>query len=133
MNKIPFLILLGGVALASCNTTPAIGDWQDNIKLSTKVVSFNSGKDSVTIKTGGDFWWLTCISLDGTPHTDFGKTNVQTYPYSVKQDYFYFTRVDKNTIAIKADANGTTVSRSIVVNLEAGDYFDAIKITQKSK
>jgi len=67
------------------------------------------------------------------PHTDFGKTNVQTYPYSVKQDYFYFTRVDKNTIAIKADANGTTVSRSIVVNLEAGDYIDAIKITQKSK
>ena len=73
MNKIPFLILLGGVALASCNTTPAIGDWQDNIKLSTKVVSFNSGKDSVTIKTGGDFWWLTCISLDGTPTHRFWK------------------------------------------------------------
>lgn len=132
MNKKSLLIPFVVVALVSCESR-SIGSWDDNIKLSTKVVNLNSGKDSVTIKTGGDIWWLTSITLDAKVHNDFGNVNVLSSQYSVKVDYFKFSRADKNTIVVKADANTTAVSRSIVVNLEAGDYFDSIKITQNPK
>ena len=56
-----------------------------------------------------------------------------SYPYSIQMDDIIFERVDKKTIFIKAGENPLERDRIISVSLEAGDYFDGITITQKSK
>lgn len=39
-------------------------------------------------------------------------------------------RRDKNTLFVKVNENPLQVQRVIIVELEAGDYFDSVTITQ---
>jgi hypothetical protein len=110
-----------------------VGNWDDNIKLSTKAIEFSASGDSVTIKTEGSWWWITDITVDSIYFYGFKGVDLQSDNYSIKQDCFDVERRDKNTLFIKVDANPLNVKRIITVGLEAGDYFDKITITQKSK
>jgi hypothetical protein len=107
--------------------------WEDNIHLSTKAVEFSASGDSVIIKTGGIWWWVSDISVDGKWYYAFNDVNIQTDSYTIKQDCFEVERRDKNSLFIKIDANTSNVKRIITVGFEAGDYFDRVTITQKSK
>jgi len=109
------------------------GDWDDNIKLSTKSVEFSALSDSVTITTGGSWWWVSDVSVNNEWFFDFRDVDLESDHYVIKQDCFVVERRDKNTLFIKVDENPLSVARVITVCLEAGDYFDRVTITQKPR
>lgn len=109
------------------------GNWDDNIKLSTKAVEFSALSDSVVIKTGGSWWWITDVAVDSNYFYGFTDVDLTADSYSIKQDCFIVERRDKNTLFIKVEANPLEVKRMITVGLQAGDYFDRVSITQKGK
>ena len=122
-----FIIMI----LVSC--IKPLGIWDDNIHLATKTAEFSALGDSVTIKTGGNWWWISDISVDGKWYYGFTGIDLQADSYSVKQDCFEVKRLDKNTLFIRVDANPINLKRIITVGVEAGDYFDRVTITQMPK
>ncbi|MFA5330180.1 MAG: hypothetical protein WC384_20465 [Prolixibacteraceae bacterium] len=127
------MFILAGSLHSCTDRNRKDGDWDDNIKLSTKAVEFSSSRDSVTIKTGGNWWWVSDISVDGTWYYGFSGIDLESDNYSIKEDCFEVERVDKNTLSIKVEANPNASKRIITVGLQAGDYFDRLTITQKPK
>ena len=134
IKKINLIILLT-IGFFSCSKIcdRKDGDWDDNIHLSTKTAEFNASGDSIVIKTGGDWWWISDISVDSTWYYSFTDVDLQSDNYKIKQSCFDVQRRDKNTLFIKVDANPKNVKRIITVGLEAGDYFDRVIVTQKYK
>lgn len=117
----------------SNNENPKDGLWEDNIKLSQKIANFTAAPDSVTIKTEGDWWWVCYVSLNGLEIDCLKDVNLESEHYVIEQDGFYIERVDKNTLLIKLDENTTSEERVLIVGLEAGDYFDGVRVTQAAK
>jgi len=128
----PLNLIITVFILYSCSNKKD-GDWNDSIKLSAKSVEFNSSSDSVIIKTGGSCWWITDISVNNMYYYVFTDVNLQADSYSIKHDCYVIERWNKNTLFIKVNENPLNVKRIITVGLEAGDYFDRVSITQKSK
>ena len=135
MKRDLILVIIFAIALSSCTkiVERKLGDWDDNIHLSTKTVELSSSRDSVTIKTGGSWWWITDVSVDNTWYYGFTGVDMQADSYSIKKDCFVVERRDKNTLFVKVEANPNSIKRVITVGLEAGDYFDRVTITQKPK
>ncbi len=134
MKRILSFILLIFIVLTinSC-LHKKIGEWDDNIKLSTKAVEFDALSDSVTVKTGGSAWRISDVSVNSVYFYDFKSINFESDSYIIKQDCFVVERRDKNTLFIKVAENPLNVQRIITVGLEAGDYFDRVTITQKPR
>ncbi|PLW95330.1 MAG: hypothetical protein C0591_11220 [Marinilabiliales bacterium] len=132
MNKVIFLFL-SIILISSCSKkdTP-IGLWDDNIKLSTKNVEFGVNADSVVITTEGDWWWVAEITLNDSSYSYYNNENInlESDSYTIIEDHFVVERRDKNTLFIKLDENMTGEERVMIITLEAGDYFDHVKINQ---
>ena len=126
------LLFVSFITIYSCSEKKE-GDWDDNIKLSTKAVEFSALSDSVTIKTGGSGWWISDISVNSNYIYNFNGINIESDSYIIKQDCFWVERQDKNTLFIKVAENTLNVQRIITVGLQAGDYFDRVTITQKPR
>jgi hypothetical protein len=114
-------------------TLLACGGWPDNIKLSVRSAEFGPDGDSLTVTTKGSGWWLTDIKADNIHYDNFDGIDVHTDSYSIKQDYINFERRDRKTIFIRLDPNATINVRTVIFELEDGDYFDRITITQKGR
>jgi hypothetical protein len=128
------LLLICVIALYSCSERRAMdGDWDDCIKLSVKTVEFSPLADSVTVTTGGSWWWITDVAVNGNDFYGFTDVDLTADSYVIKQDCFIVERRDKNTLVIKVEANPLNEQRVISVGLEAGDYFDRVIITQRAK
>ena len=121
------LILSITLILSSC------GRWSDNIKLSTKSAEFSANGDSIIVTTKGGGWWLSGITVDTNHFYNFDGIDVLADSYTVKQDCFVFERLDKYTLFIKLEPNTHNTKRIVIVELEAGDYFDRVTITQNPK
>ena len=134
MNKL-ILFLLGIILISSCNKEEPIGKWEDNIKLSTKNVAFEVKSDSVIITTEGDWWWIDGISLNDSTYSYYNNENVnlESDSYIITETNFVVERRDKHTLFIKLDENLTGKERVMIIGLEAGDYFDNVKIKQSAK
>lgn len=126
---VSFLLML----IVSCTKQANDGDWDDNIKLSVKSAEFSASGDSITIKTGGNWWWVTDISINGTDFYHFPDVNLESEVYLILCDDICVERRDKNTLFIRAAQNPQNVKRLITIGLQAGDYFDRVSITQKEK
>ena len=126
------LMIVSFITIYSCSEKE-LGDWDDNIKLSTKAVEFSSLSDSVTIKTGGSGWWVSDVSVNSDWFYGFKDINLEADSYTIQQDCFVVERRDKNTLFIKVDENPLKIQRIITVGLQAGDYFDRVTITQKPR
>jgi len=124
MKKI-FLLTIFLTILISC------GGWRDNIKLSIKDVEFKANGDSVLITTQGDWWWVTDVSVNDTNYYDFDGIDITSDQYVIAKDCFVVERRDKHSLFISLNANHLNSVRIVKVGLEAGDYFDRVKITQK--
>ena len=124
---ITFCLLI--IAFYSC----AKGPGENTIHLSTRTAEFNASGDSIIVKTGGNWWWVSDISVDTTWYYGFTGVDLQADSYKIKQDCFDVEHRDKNTLFIKVTANPNYSKRIVTVGLEAGDYFDKVTITQKSK
>jgi hypothetical protein len=127
MKKKPIFV---SVVLSMIFLLLSCGRWSDNIKLSTKTAVFKSNGDSIVITTKGDWWWLTEVTIDTKKFYNFEGIDVFADSYIVKIDCFTFERRDKNTLFIKLDPNTNSLKRIVIFNLEAGDYFDRVTITQ---
>ncbi|MPM95194.1 hypothetical protein SDC9_142347 [bioreactor metagenome] len=125
-----FAIILS-LSIFSCSKP--LGGWDDNIFLSTRYVELSELEDSVTIKTGGNFWWINGLSINGTEYYNLKFTNMQKDRYSIKKDFLYVEHRDPTTLFIKVDPNPNTQKRIIRIDLEAGNYFDNVTINQKAK
>lgn len=125
-------MIVSFITIYSCSEKE-LGDWDDNIKLSTKAVEFSSLSDSVTIKTGGSKWWVSDVSVNSDWFYGFKDINLEADSYTIQQDCFVVERRDKNTLFIKVDENPLKVQRVITVGLQAGNYFDRVTITQKPR
>jgi hypothetical protein len=125
------LVIIIFATIPSC--LPEIGKWDDNIKLSVREAEFNASGDSILISTKGSWWWITDISVDSVNYYGFTGDNPDADFYSIKQDNLTVERRNKTTIFIKAGENPNNRMRILTVGLQAGDYFDRIKITQKSQ
>ena len=110
-----------------------IGKWDDNIKLSAKNAIFKASGDSITIKTGGSWWWINNIMLNNNPVWYIRPETADSNYYTVNLDSVIIKRQDAKTLFIKANKNNLKTQRVISVNLEAGDYFDYVTITQKGQ
>ena len=89
--------------------------------------------DSLSIKTGGNWWWITDVSIDN--HTVWQSISRQsdTAYYLVDLDSVKVERRDQNTLFVRANKNNLKASRQIRINLQAGDYFDYVTITQSGQ
>jgi hypothetical protein len=128
------LAIIFAITLFSCSKVNyrKDGDWDDNIHLSAKTIELKATSDSVTIKTEGSWWWVCGILVDNKSYFGFEGVDLQADNYKIKQDCFIVERRDKNTLFIKVEANPNNVKRIISVELEAGDYFDRVTVTQKA-
>jgi len=126
------LLIVFIITLLSCSDKKE-GDWDDNIKLSARAVELTALSDSVTITTGGSWWWITDVSVNSDYIYGFKDINQEADSYTIKQDCFVVERRNKHTLFIKVEENPFNIQRIITVGLEAGDYFDRVTITQKPR
>lgn len=127
------ILLLGTIILLlSCTDEKQEGDWDDNIKLSTDQANFSVGTDSVTITTGGDWWWISEITFDDSVYSYYDRADIdlESDAYSISEAEFSVERRDPTTLFVKIHANPTGSERTMKIILEAGDYFDQVRITQ---
>ena len=132
MKKTLFLVI-GMVILVSCkNKDNPIGKWNDIIKLSTKSVELTAQADSVTITTQGDWWWVDGISFQDSTYSYYNRKdiNLESDAYTITEDDFTVERRDKNTLFVRLNENHTGAERTMLIGLEAGDYFDHVSIKQ---
>ena len=133
MKRILLLNLFIILAITFYSCSDYKGKWDDNIHLSVKAVEFNAFGDSAIIKTEGISWWISDVSVDTAYYYGFSGIDLLADNYLIKKDCFVIERQDKNTLFVKVEANPNNVKRIITVGFEAGDYFDRVTITQKSK
>ena len=131
-NQILAVLIVTTLIVLSCTEISKDGDWDDNIRLSAKTATFKAAGDSIIISTGGDWWWITDVSVNGSNYYDFSTVNAESESYTITQDDWIIQRRNKKTLVIKVGENPLNINRIITVGLEAGDYFDRVVITQKS-
>jgi hypothetical protein len=121
------LILSITLILSSC------GRWSDNIHLSTKSAEFSADGDSLIVTTKGSTWMISGITVDSEHFYNFDGIDILASSYTIKQDCFTIERRDRNTFSIKLEANPLNVKRIVIIEIEDGDYFDRVTITQNPK
>jgi hypothetical protein len=124
-------LILIALIISSCTEDKKIGIWDDLIKLSIKPAEFSPLGDSKTIETGGDWWWVSDISVDDKWYYGFTGIDLESDYYRIEEDCYVVERRDKNTLFIQVDANPKNSNRIITVGLHAGDYGDRVTIAQK--
>ena len=122
-------ILFIGISILSCKKNTD-GKWEDNIKLSTKDIRFDSAQHSYTITTQSTNWWLGGISLNGN-NVDISNINKLSKNFIVTHSEFQVERQeDGKKIIVSMNQNNTSSDRTLIISLQNGDYFDGIKVTQ---
>lgn len=124
-----FVILLVGFCTISCKKNRIDGDWDDNIKLSQKIVNFDSEANSIIITTKSTNWWLSDISINGK-NMDIINVEVGAKNFVVNNLDFQIERKEGNKITISLPRNDSNSERILLIGLQNGNYFDGIKIVQ---
>ncbi|WP_424003584.1 hypothetical protein [Maribacter sp. IgM3_T14_3] len=127
MKKIIALTLFLLVVL-SCSDSKD-GDWDDNIKLSQKEVQFSSTNNNVEISTEGTGWWIDEVTMNGEPF-DLDGIDTTKENFIIEQAEFSIERKNSTEIYISMQQNQSTTERVLLIGLQAGNYFDGIKVTQ---
>lgn len=120
--------------LGSCSDkNELVGYSDDNIKLSTKLVSFDKNENTATITTKGDGWWINGVSVNGINYPRAKDTDATSNSYTIEGVSFVVEKKNKTTLAVAADENNTGAERKMIVELQSGNYFDRVVIVQKGE
>ncbi|MGA9590851.1 MAG: hypothetical protein WBV11_13560 [Salegentibacter sp.] len=124
--------LLMVITMFSCSSKSGgeIGKWDDNIKLSQKEAQFSADNDSIVITTEGGWWWIANIALNGNSDYDLHDIDTSQENFVIDEPEFRIERKNSTEIHIVMEKNQTGSERNLIIGLEAGDYFDGIKIVQ---
>lgn len=121
------------LSLASCNSNEPDGKWDDNIKLSEKEVTISAESKALIITTKGTWWWINGIALDDDWGYDISEIDTTKDDFFIEENEFTIERKNGAEIHISLTANQTNVDRILTLGLQAGNYFDGIKIIQTGK
>ena len=124
------LLIIIILSFSSCESERPIGLWDDNIKLSEKEAQFSSDKNSIVINTEGEWWWIHEISLNGNSSFDLNGIDTAANNFIIEETEFKIERKNTTEIHIEMTKNETNSERILFIGLEAGNYFDGIKIIQ---
>ncbi|MCW3807264.1 hypothetical protein [Plebeiibacterium marinum] len=125
------IIILFMVIMFSCSDKEElIGKWDDNIKLSTKAVGFDAGKDSVVITTKGEGWWINSVNEGDSCYMGAIDQHLIDGTYTITKDFFTIERRTSKSLFVKFDQNNSGYQRGISITLQSGNYFDYVDITQ---
>lgn len=113
----------------SCTKATPDGLWDDSIKLSQKEVTFSSGSNIVQINTQGEWWWITEVVFNETI-INIDATDTSQSSFIIETANFKINRQNATSLLIEMNENTTGSNNILNIGLEAGDYFDSIKITQ---
>ena len=129
LGVISILILV----LTSCNSNEPDGKWDDNVKLSEKEVTISAEPNALTITTKGTWWWINAISLNDDWNYDISEIDTSKNDFFIDDIDFIIERKNSTEIHISLTENKTKVDRILTIALQAGNYFDGIKIIQTGK
>ena len=118
------------LSLLSCESNNPDGKWEDNIKLSTKKVSFSAQSDSVIITTEGTSWWINGIGLNDDWSYDISGIDTIRDNFLIEEPEFTIERKNAKEIHISMTENQSVIERTLTIGLQAGNYSDGIKIIQ---
>ncbi len=130
LNIIGIFIIFNAMSCSTSISKP-LGEWDDIIKLSQKEATLSAENSSILITTQGEWWWISDIEFDGT-QIDFSDIDTTQNNFIIEKPEFKIERINKTEIHIEISKNTTDSVRVLYISLEAGDYFDSIKITQLS-
>jgi hypothetical protein len=133
------LVLIAAlIIICSCSDEKGVdeqmvdGDWDDNIKLSTKDVDLASHTDSVIITTEGDYWLIGYVCFEDSIYDYYHQEsiNLEAESYVITENDFLIERQDKNTLFVKINENTSGNKRVLNITISSGDYFDNVFINQ---
>lgn len=126
------LLLISLFTMFSCSKDTPIGIWDDNIKLSQKEVEFDANENSIAITTEGEWWWIVSIKFD-EEYVNLEGLDTSSDDFIIEESEFTIERKNATEIYISMSENLGDTSRVLGIGLEAGDYFDHIKVTQSAR
>lgn len=130
-KKIVFgIITILFLSFLSCESDTIEGKWDDNIKLSQKEINFTAESNSIVITTEGTWWWINGIGLDDDWSFDTTSIDTSEDNFLIEENEFTIERRNADEIHINMTQNQLDVKRILIINLQAGNYFDGIKIIQ---
>lgn len=118
--------------LLSCDSEEIDGRWDDNIKLSEKNVSFTAELNSTVITTEGAWWWISGIRINDDWSYDLSDTDTSKENFVIEETEFRIERKNATEIHISMQKNQSNSERVLTIGLQAGNYFDGIKVTQSA-
>ena len=125
------IVLVLFLTLIGCESSTELdGKWDDNIKLSEKEVSVSSDATSVLITTDGTWWWLDGISWNGDWNYDLSESDVTEDNFLIEETEFTIERKNAKEIHITLTENTSESERVLIIGLQAGNYFDSLKVVQ---
>ena len=127
--KLNLVVILVLSLLMSCTKSEPEGLWKDNIKLSQKEIEISGQNNSLLITTQGRWWWIGEIKLNEN-HIDYSEINTTQNSFIIETPEIKIERKNTTEIHINMSKNTTGSNRVLYISLQAGDYFDHIKITQ---
>ena len=131
MKKLLLLLSLFTILSCSKDKDSPIGIWDDNIKLSQKEVEFDANENTVMITTEGEWWWIVDIKFDGE-YLNLDSLDTNSDDFIIEETEFTIERKNATEIYISMSENPGDSARVLGIGLEAGDYFDHIKVTQSA-
>ena len=109
------------------------GGLEDNIQLSQKNISLNKSMNSFSVTTKGKNWWIADVMMDSS-HLYLKQIAIDSTLNYCNAQYadsnIQIVRSHCDTLQVKVNENKTNVLRRFYIQLEDGDYFDGITITQ---
>jgi hypothetical protein len=124
-----FVVII--IATTACQK-PLVGKWADNIHLSGKDFMLAAYGDSVLITAKEKWWAINSITLDGN-NINFNPTHKDVCNFNYFDTNLNIKSIDCDTLFVKMNLNKSNAERILQIGFSAGDYFDAVKITQKKK
>ena len=123
------VLFLGILTIYSCSNSED-GKWDDNIKLSQKVVSFTAEQNSMVVTTQGTWWWINGIGLNDDWNYDLNQIDTTKDNFVIEEADFKIERTNTTEIHISMKPNQTGLERVVLIGLQAGNYGDGIKVIQ---
>lgn len=123
------LLMVG--TFTSCSGDDKPGDWEDNIKLSTRTVDFDINRGSSVVTTGKQGWWFGSVEIAGKHYyPEHTGNNPGEELTAITAEWLTVRKTDGKTILVFVEKNLTEADRSAVIVLQNGNYFDRITVTQ---